>query len=208
MGLFLPSICKFILKLCHCNEKTSQNYRPVFLDYYCERALASAWYKKLCHWRISEFPDVKRTNDEKKNLVQDNTKSKRDRKPSDKLSMFLISSRCFFLLYRLTLITPPPPPPSPTNSHFVSLKTFVKLAQDRSLSSKICPEFFREIGRFFREFVAENPTKFDFFSPPIRSPVFWTVYVIKVVDLIAFFSLSPPPPTFFPLRSLIKSNLI
>ena len=66
MGLFLLSICKFILKLCHCNEKTSQNYRPVFLDYYCERALASAWYKKLCHWRISEFPDVKRTNDEKK----------------------------------------------------------------------------------------------------------------------------------------------
>ena len=46
----------------------------------------------------------------KKNLVQDNIKSKRDRKPSYKLSMFLISSRCFFLLHRLTLIIPPPPP--------------------------------------------------------------------------------------------------
>ena len=33
MELFLPYTYKFILKLRHCNEKTSQNYQ-VFLDYY------------------------------------------------------------------------------------------------------------------------------------------------------------------------------
>ena len=70
--------------------------------------------------------------------------------------------------------------------HLVSLKTFLKSAQNQSLSSEICsgssheigrslpivfqrnwprnfPRNSREIGRFFREFVPENPAKFDFF---------------------------------------------
>ena len=50
MGLFLLFTCKFILKLRHCNERASQNYRP--------------WYKKLCDWRISELIVVKRANDD------------------------------------------------------------------------------------------------------------------------------------------------
>ena len=50
MGLFLLFTCKFILKLRPCNERASQNYRP--------------WYKKLCHWRISELIVVKRANDD------------------------------------------------------------------------------------------------------------------------------------------------
>ena len=49
----------------------------------------------------------------------------------------------------------------------------------------------REIGRFFREFVSENPKKWDFFPRPIRGPVLWTVYLIKVLYLVAF-----PPPNF------------
>ena len=72
-------------------------------------------------------------------------------------------------------------------ARLVSLKTFLKSAQNQSLSSEICSESSheigrslpivfqrnrprkfprnpREIGRLFREFVAENPAKFDFFS--------------------------------------------
>ena len=64
------------------------------------------------------------------------------------------------------------------------LKMLVWLVQNRSVSSRICPEnnhkirrlFYRllsrqvcpenscEIGRFFRDFVPKNPAKFDFFS--------------------------------------------
>ena len=36
MGLFSPYTCKFISKVRHGNEKTSQNYQ-VFLDYYGEK---------------------------------------------------------------------------------------------------------------------------------------------------------------------------
>ena len=66
------------------------------------------------------------------------------------------------------------------------MKTFLKSAQNQSLSSEICsgssheigrslpivfqrnwpqkfPRNSREIGRFFREFVPENPAKFDLF---------------------------------------------
>ena len=35
--------------------------------------------------------------------------------------------------------------------------------QNRSISSEICLENNHEIGKFFREFVPKNPTKFDFF---------------------------------------------
>ena len=73
------------------------------------------------------------------------------------------------------------------------LKDARQSAQIRSISSKICPENspeisliiflgqslpqkspwnFREIGRFFPEYVSENPAKFDFFPQPIRSPDF------------------------------------
>ena len=77
----------------------------------------------------------------------------------------------------------------------VSLKTFLKSAQNESLSSEICsrsstklavlyqsffsrnwprkfPQNSREIGCFFREFDPENPAKFDFFPRPTRSPDF------------------------------------
>ena len=71
-------------------------------------------------------------------------------------------------------------------SVLVSFKTFLKSVQNQLLSSEIClgssheigcslpivfqrnwprkfPRNSREIGRFFREFVPENPAKFDFF---------------------------------------------
>ena len=74
------------------------------------------------------------------------------------------------------------------DERLVSLKTFLKSAQNQSLSSEICsgssheircslpivffqrnwprkfPRNSREIGRFFHEFAPENPAKFDFFS--------------------------------------------
>ena len=52
----------------------------------------------------------------------------------------------------------------------VSLKTFLKSAQTQSLSSEICSRNSREIGRFFHEFVPENPAKFDFFSATYQKP--------------------------------------
>ena len=58
--------------------------------------------------------------------------------------------------------------------------------QNPLISTKICPENPHEIGCFlttvffgevspenFRESVSEKPTKFDFFSQPIRRPVVW-----------------------------------
>ena len=73
------------------------------------------------------------------------------------------------------------------------MKTFLKSAQNKSLSSEICsgssheigrslpivwplkfPRNFREIGRFFREFVPENPAKFDFFSATYQKPCLLT----------------------------------
>ena len=81
------------------------------------------------------------------------------------------------------------------SERLVSLKTFLKPAQNQSLSSKICsgssheigrslpiifqrnwprkfPRNFPEIGRFFREFVPGNPAKFDFFSATYQKPCF------------------------------------
>ena len=96
------------------------------------------------------------------------------------------------LLHRLTLIISPLPK-NGKNCPLVLLKTFVKSALNRSLSCEYCPENFREIGffltivfqwnltriflwnspqigRFFRQFVSENPTKFDFFSATYQRP--------------------------------------
>ena len=137
--------------------------------------------------------------------------------------MFLL----LLLLHRLTLIIPPPPNQKNwQNCRFVSLKTFVKSAQNRLLSSEICPKKFprkwllfndRLSVKFVPNFSAKSavftanlslkiPRNLTFFLRPIRGPVFWTVYVIKVLDLVAFFSL-PPPPTFFPSPTSIMSNL-
>ena len=75
----------------------------------------------------------------------------------------------------------------------VSLKTFLKSAQNQSVSNEICsgssheigcslpivfqrnwpwkfPRNSREIGRFFREFAPENPAKFDFFPATYQKP--------------------------------------
>ena len=105
--------------------------------------------------------------------------------------MFLLQ----LLLHRLTLIIPPLPPPKKKNwqnCRFVSLETFVKSAQNQLLSSEIgltisakltfltivflakfVPNFsakFRKIGRFFCEFISENPTKFGFFFTTYQRP--------------------------------------
>ena len=104
--------------------------------------------------------------------------------------MFLLQ----LLLHRLTFIIPPLPPQKKNwqNCRFVSLETFVKSAQNQLLPSKIglkisaklaffnnCfwrnlsrifPPNSREIGRFFCEFISENPTKFGFFSTTYQRP--------------------------------------
>ena len=56
----------------------------------------------------------------------------------------------------------------------------IKSAQNRLISSKICPENSHEISRFlpigevstenFSEFVSENPVKFDFFFATYQKP--------------------------------------
>lgn len=82
--------------------------------------------------------------------------------------------------------SPPPPPQHHQkkkdwhNCRFVSLKTLVKSRQNRSLNSEICPENFREIGFFL-------------------TIVFRRNYIIKVLDLVAFFS---PSPHFFPFTNV------
>ena len=67
----------------------------------------------------------------------------------------------------------------------------------QSFFSEIGLENYREIGRFFREFVSENPAKFDFFFPrPTRSPAVidgqmpWTLdWVIWVQTMAGSFLL-------------------
>ena len=71
-----------------------------------------------------------------------------------------------------------------------TLKMLVRSGENRSISSKICPEnnkqnppFFylllsgqvypensRKVGQFFLDFVPKNPTKFDFFSATYQKP--------------------------------------
>jgi len=43
------------------------------------------------------------------------------------------------------------------------LKTMVRLSQNGSIISEICPENILEIGHFLRKFVPENLAKFDLF---------------------------------------------
>ena len=50
------------------------------------------------------------------------------------------------------------------------------------LASKF-PRNSREIGHFFREFVPENPAKFDFFPRPTRSPAICTGFLLPAVQL-------------------------
>ena len=58
-----------------------------------------------------------------------------------------------------------------------------------------------EISRFFHEFVSKNPTKFDFFSVTHQRPCVMNGLRKKVLDLVAFFSI-PPPPHFFPFMNV------
>ena len=52
-----------------------------------------------------------------------------------------------------------------------SLKITTKLVVFFQLFlGEVCPENYREIGRFFWEFVPKNPTKFDFFSATYQKP--------------------------------------
>ena len=46
MGLFLPFTCKFILKLHHCNENASQNYRP---------GVCTLLLRKTGHWPVYDI---------------------------------------------------------------------------------------------------------------------------------------------------------
>ena len=106
--------------------------------------------------------------------------------------MFLLQ----LLLHRLTLIIPPLPPPQKKK---LAKLPFCFIRNVREISAKpiafkrnwldnickidffnnrffgkICPEFFRqiprEIGRFFCEFISENPAKFGFFSTTYQRP--------------------------------------
>ena len=139
--------------------------------------------------------------------------------------MFLL----LLLLHRLMLIISQPPPPKKKknwqNCRFVSLKTFVKTAQNQflsfiaqkiftkwaffSYSGEICPKFFSKIPAKSAIFSVNLSLKLQrnltFFQWPIRGPGLWIVYVIKVLDTVVFFSLSPS--TFFPPLTSIMSSL-
>ena len=52
---------------------------------------------------------------------------------------------------------------------FFAKLAFLMIVSQRNLS-RIFPRNSREIGRFFREFVSENPSKFDFFSATYQRP--------------------------------------
>ena len=101
--------------------------------------------------------------------------------------MFLL----LLLLHRLMfIISPLPPKENWQNCRFVSLKTFVKTAQNQFLSffgqkistkwtfffvfrwnlSQIFQQNSCEISHFFHEFVSENPMKLDFFSVTYQRP--------------------------------------
>ena len=139
--------------------------------------------------------------------------------------MFLLQ----LLLHRLTLIIPPLPPPKKKNwqnCRFVSLETFVKSAQNQLLSSEIglaisaklaflTIVFWQNLSRIFPPSSAKSavfsantslkiPQNLAFFPQHIRGPVLWMVYIIKLLDLVAFFSLSS---NFFPSWTSKLSNL-
>ena len=140
--------------------------------------------------------------------------------------MFLLQ----LLLHRLTLIIPPLPPPKKKNwqnCRFVSLETFVKSAQNQLLSSEIGLTISAKLtfltivflAKFVPNFSAKFPAKsavfsansslkipqnLAFFPQHIRGPVLWMVYIIKLLDLVAFFSLSS---NFFPSWTSKLSNL-
>ena len=63
---------------------------------------------------------------------------------------------------------------------------------------------FSKLANFAANLSLRIPQNFDFFSVTYRGPVLWTVYVIKVLDLVTFFSLSPP---FFPPSGISNLDL-
>ena len=126
--------------------------------------------------------------------------------------MFLLQ----LLLHRLTLIIPPLPPPKKKklaklpfcfirNVREISAKP---IAFKRNWLDNICKiGFFNNpfLAKFVPNFSAKFPAKsavfsansslkipqnLAFFPRHIRGPVLWMVYIIKVLDLVAFFSLS------------------
>ena len=140
--------------------------------------------------------------------------------------MFLLQ----LLLPRLTLIIPPPPPPPKKK---LAKLPFCFIRNVREISAKpiafkrnwldnickigffnnrffgkICPEFFRQIPAKSAVFSANSslkiPQNLAFFPQHIRGPVLWMVYIIKLLDLVAFFSLSS---NFFPSWTSKLSNL-
>ena len=136
--------------------------------------------------------------------------------------MFLL----LLLLHRLMfIISPLPPKENWQNCRFVSLKTFVKTAQNQFLSffaqkistkwtfffvfwwnlSQIFQQNSCEISHFFYEFVSKNPTKFDFFSVTYQKPCVMNSLCYKSSwSVRLFLSLSP---TFFPPQMSIMSSL-
>ena len=97
------------------------------------------------------------------------------------------------------------------------MKTFLKSAGS---SHEICrslplvfqrnwplkfPRNFREIGRFFREFVPENPAKFDFFSATYQKPCPYHAACMNV-SRNAFLSSRPDKNNFFNIDIAINNK--
>ena len=133
-------------------------------------------------------------------------------------------------LHRYLLIISTPPPPKKKklaklrfcfikNVHEINAKPIAfqrnlprkflaKLAFLMVVSQRNLSEFFREIPAKLAVFPVnlslKIPRNLTFFLQPIRGPMFWTVYVIKVLDLVTFFSLSSH---FFSFTTPIMYNL-
>ena len=103
----------------------------------------------------------------------------------------------------------------------VSLKTFLKtnrfpakFAREALTKSAVLYQSFssetglqnsREIGRFFREFVPENPAKFDFFSATYQKPCPYHAACMNV-SRNAFFSSRPDKNNFFNIDIAINNK--
>ena len=95
--------------------------------------------------------------------------------------MFLL----LLLLYKLTLNIPPPP----KKKNWREIVAFLMIVLRQNLSL-IFLRNSRKIGRFFRKFLSKNPSNL-IFSATYQRPC--VMSGLKILDLVAFFSISAPP---------------
>ena len=157
--IYLPQICKFILKLCHWNvQTTSQNYQAWIMLRRTQGAL-SMMLKAL---PLVRFWSILLLKEQMMASVR------------KKLKTLVWSAQNWSISSEIY----------PENNHKIG--HFLRTTFQQSLPWKFLWNS-HEISQFFRELVFKNPAKFDLFSATYQKPCLSEMFMLHTIFLPFFY---------------------